>query len=160
MHNDAPIVLAEWAARTNAETRRVMGVSVAPEIPERQEARAYLAGLMSDEEAAAARVAADLERVRSLGGRPRDEDAGLAREAWAAAARDYRKDRGDRVSLAWAEPRKSVAAATSTLQTAEFLLQQKDPPLMRRWLSQRSALERKAILQHLEQHKTGGGRNG
>ena len=162
MRNDAPIVLAEWAAQTNAETRRLMGVSVAPEIPERQEARAYLSGLMSDEEAAAARVAADLERVWALCGPPPDEedDDGWPREAWAAAAREYREDRGDRVSLAWAEPRKSVAAATSTLQTAEFLLQQKDPPLMRRWLSQHSALERKAILRHLEQRKKRGGGNG
>ena len=95
MHNDAPIVLAEWAAQANAETRRLMGVSVAPEIPERQEARAYLSGLLSDEEAAAARVAADLERVRALCGPPPDEedDDGWPREAWAAAARDYRKDR-------------------------------------------------------------------
>ena len=59
MRNDAPSVLAEWAALANAETRRLMGVSVAPEIPERQEARAYLSGLLSDEEAAA-RVAADM----------------------------------------------------------------------------------------------------
>lgn len=67
MRNEAPvIVLAEWAARLNAETRTCMGHSVAPEIPERQEARAYLAGLMSDQEAAAC-VAADLERVRDLG---------------------------------------------------------------------------------------------
>ena len=108
-----------------------MGVSVAPEIPERQEARAYLAGLMSDQEAAAC-VAADLARVRSLGGRPRDEYAGLS---WSFAAACRAAD-------------------------AEFFLQQKDPALMRHWLSQHSAAERKAILQHLEQHKTGGGRNG
>ena len=82
MRNDAPSVLAEWAALANAETRRLMGVSVAPEIPERQEARAYLSGLLSDEEAAA-RVAADMERVRSLGERPRHQYGGLS---WSFAA--------------------------------------------------------------------------
>ena len=34
MRNEAPIiVLAEWATRTNAETRACLGVSVTPEIP-------------------------------------------------------------------------------------------------------------------------------
>lgn len=34
MRNEAPvIVLAEWAARANAQTRRVMGVSVRPLFP-------------------------------------------------------------------------------------------------------------------------------
>lgn len=63
MRNDAPIVLAEWAARVNAETRTCMGVSVFPE--ECREAQAYLDGLMSDQEAAAC-VAADLAAVRNL----------------------------------------------------------------------------------------------
>ena len=98
MRNEAPvIVLAEWAALANAETRACLGVSVTPEIPERQEARAYLAGLMSDQEAAA-RVAADLERVWALCGPPPDEedDDGWPREAWANAAREYHNDRGGR----------------------------------------------------------------
>jgi hypothetical protein len=100
MRSDAPIVLAEWAAQANAETRRLMGVSVAPEIPERQEARAYLSELLSDEEAAA-RVAADLAGARALCGHPPDEedDGGWSREAWASAAREYHKDRGNRPSL-------------------------------------------------------------
>jgi hypothetical protein len=162
MRDEARVIqLDEWAARVNCETRRLMGVSVTPELPERQEARTYIAGLMTDEEAAA-RLAADLERVRALCGHPPDEegDDGRPREAWAQAAREYHKLRGSRVSLAWAGPREAVGAARSTLQTAEFLLQQKDPPLMRRWLSRHGAAERKAILQHLEQRKKRGGGNG
>lgn len=123
MRNEAPvIVFAEWAARVNAETRRVMGVSVAPEIPERQEARAYLAGLMTDEQAAAC-VAADLERVRSLGGRrPRHEYEGLS---WSFAA-------------------------ACRVADAEFLVKQRDPARLRDWLSRHSAAECNAILKHLE----------
>jgi hypothetical protein len=99
MRNDAPIMLAEWAARVNAETRRVMGVSVGPELPERREARAYLAGLMTDEEAAAC-AAADVERVRAFCGHPDEEDDdGWPREAWAQAAREYHAERRGRVSL-------------------------------------------------------------
>jgi hypothetical protein len=80
-------------------TRRVMGVSVAPEIPERREARAYLVDLMSDQEAAAC-VAADLARVWALCGHL-DENDGWERdrEAWANAAREYHRERGGRVSL-------------------------------------------------------------
>jgi transposase len=99
MRNEAPvIVLAEWAARTNAESREAMGVSVGPEIPERRYARAYLADLMSDTEAAAC-VADDLARVWALCGHPDEDDDGWDREAWASAAREYRKDRGNRPSL-------------------------------------------------------------
>jgi hypothetical protein len=176
MRNDAPSVLAEWAALANAETRRLMGVSVAPEIPERQEARAYLSGLLSDEEAAA-RVAADMERVRSLGERPRHQYGGLS-WSFAAACRaaDEKQRRkpvdpaieraralmADPVTLeqAQAEVSKPPQIPIATLRAAEFLLQQKDPARLRHWLSQHSAPERKAILQHLEQHKKGGGDNG
>ena len=93
MRNEAPvIVLADWAARTNAETRRVMGVSVAPEISERQEARAYLDGLMTDREAAAC-AAADLARVWALCGQPDEQD-------------DYRWPRE-----LWAQPRANITRA-------------------------------------------------
>lgn len=102
MRNDAPSVLAEWAALANAETRACMGVSVAAEIPERREARAYLAGVMPDEEAAA-RVAADLERVRAI--RERGDDGWERdRQSWADAAGEYHKERGNRVSLVEYKP--------------------------------------------------------
>ena len=52
---------------------------------------------------------------------------------------------------AWAELNKPSEVAASTLQTAEFLLQQKDPARMRRWLDRHSATGREAILRHLEQ---------
>jgi hypothetical protein len=41
--------------------------------------------------------------------------------------------------------------AESTLQAAEYLIQQKDPKRLRAWLAQHTAEERAAILQHLEQ---------
>ena len=105
--------------------------------------------------------AADLARVWALCGQPDEQDDyRWPRELWAQAAREYHESRGSRVSLVWAEPRESVGIATSTLQTAEFLLQQKDPALMRHWLSQHSAAERKAILHHLEQRKKRGGGDG
>jgi hypothetical protein len=93
MRNEAPvIVLAEWAAQTNAETRAFMGVSVTPEIPERQEARAYLAGFMSDDEAAAC-VAADLERVDRLKFEPISDDLadpnGSKNDPFGSSADDY-----------------------------------------------------------------------
>ena len=97
---------------------------------------------------------------RSAGMPDEEDDDGWPRELGRKPRATITRSRGDRVSLAWAEPRESVGVATSTLQTAEFLLQQKDPPLMRRWLSQHSAAERKAILQHLEQRKKRGGGNG
>ena len=156
MRNEAPIIqLDAWAARTNAETRRLAG-SVAPE--ECIEARAYLDELMTDREAAACR-ASDLERVWALCAPDEEDDHGWPRELWAQAAREYHKSRGNRVSIAWAEPREAVGAARSTLRTAEFLVQQKDPLLMRRWLGRHSAVERETILQHLEEKKEGG-RNG
>jgi hypothetical protein len=106
MRNDAPIVLAVWAARVNAETRAFMGVVVGPELPEyspppdkfhrgRREARVYLDRLMSAEEAAAC-AAADVERVRAIRERgecPCEDDDGWDREAWAQAAREYHEAR-------------------------------------------------------------------
>ena len=93
MRNDAPSVLAEWAERMNDETRAYMGVSTGPELPKyspppdkfhraRREARAYLDGLLSDEEAAAC-VAADLERVCAIRARVRSdcEDDGWDHDA-------------------------------------------------------------------------------
>jgi hypothetical protein len=166
MRNDAPIVLAEWAARMNAQTRACMGVVVRPELPERHEARAYLAGLMTDQEAAA-RVAADVERVRSLGGRPRDEYEGLSwsfAAACRAADEKQRRKRADpaierarrlmaddvTLESAWAEVSKPTGIATSTLQAAEFLVLTGDVPGLQRWLARHSAQERTAIRRHLE----------
>jgi hypothetical protein len=176
-------VLAEWAERVNTETRAFMRVSISPELPERQEARAYLSGFLNDEEAAA-RVAADLERVWALcGHQDEEDDDGWDREAWAAAGREYHRDRSNRVALveytpaqlarlrgllddsvtlerAWAEVSKPPQVPIATLHAAEFLLQQKDPAQMRRWLSRHSAPEREAILRHLEQRKKRGGGDG
>jgi hypothetical protein len=61
----------------------------------------------------------------------------------------------DDVSLerTWHELNKPIGAAASTLQAAEFLVQQKDPPRLRSWLDNHTAQEREAILQHLEQRK-------
>lgn len=87
MRNEAPVIeLAEWAARLNAETRACMGVSVAP--AELLEARGYLDGLMSDEEAAA-RVAADLavaNAARDVAQSTNNDDLAVAN---ATAADDY-----------------------------------------------------------------------
>jgi hypothetical protein len=153
MRDEARVIqLAEWAERTNAETRAYMRHGNL-----RDWAQEQLTGLMTDEEAAA-RVAADLSRVWALLSlEEEDEDCWERdRKSWAGAAAEYHKDRGDRILLVWAEPREAVGAARSTLRTAEFLLQQKDPAQMRRWLSRHSAAEREAILRHLEQKKRGG----
>ena len=164
MRDEARVIqLNEWAARTNAETRRVMGVSVVPE--ECRSARAYLAGLMTDEEAAA-RVAADVERVRAI----RDPWSG---PSWRDAAIEYREARGSRpfeveiaphelarlrallddsvtLERAWRELSKPAPAPTATLQAAEFLVLTGDVARLRRWLAQHSAQERTAIRKYLE----------
>ena len=150
MRNEAPvIVLAEWAARVNAETRACMGVSVAPEIPERQEARAYLAGLMSDQEAAAC-VAADLARVRALGGRPRDDYEGLSWSFAAAcrAADEKRRPYGGPLPRIGGKSTGGLAA--STIKAAKYLVRAGDAEQLRHWLDQHSTDERTAIQKHLE----------
>lgn len=151
MRNEAPvIVLAEWSRRTNAATRRLAGAAVEP--IECREARGYLDGLMNDAEAAA-RVRADIARVRAFYA----PDDGWDDEAWADAAREYHKDRPP---LPWQGVSQPSVVAESGLQAVEYLVQLKDPARLRRWLARRSAAERKAILQHLEQHKKRGGDNG
>jgi hypothetical protein len=148
MRNEAPvIVLAEWAAQANAETRIFMGVSVAPEIPERQEARAYLASFMSDEEAAAC-VSADLERVDQLKFEPISDDTWSA-PSWHEAAVEYHQARGNRLSIVPAEVNKPARIAVSTLMAAEHLVRAKDPKQLRQWLDRHSADERAAIQKHL-----------
>lgn len=115
MRNDAPVVLAEWAAALNAETRTFMGVSVAPEIPERQEARAYLAGLMGDEEAAA-RVAADLERVHKF---VDISDDAWSAPSWREAALEYYQKRGTRALIVESEPERLARARRLMAATLE-----------------------------------------
>jgi len=46
-------------------------------------------------------------------------------------------------------------AAASTLRAAEYLIRQKDPERMRRWLEGRSPGECAAILRHIEKRKRG-----
>ena len=160
MRNDAPvIILAEWAARVNAETRAFMGVVVGPELPEytpppdhkfhraRREARTYLAGLMDDDELAAA-ADSDLARVC-----PDAEDDGDPWNApsWREAAVDYHKKRGGRVSII--DVGGPNGAARSTLKTAEYLVRQRDPERLRQWIQRHSPQEIEAILQHLERRK-------
>ena len=98
-----------------------------------------------------------------------------AEPGWREAAAEYHKDRAstliveigperlerargllaDDVSLVrtWAAVNKPTHVAASTLQAAEFLLQQKDPARMRSWLDQCSTQDREAILRHLEQRR-------
>lgn len=59
----------------------------------------------------------------------------------------------DEVTLerAYAEVSKTCGVAESTLQAAEFLMQQKDAARLRSWLDRHSTSERQAILRHLEQ---------
>jgi hypothetical protein len=123
-----------------------MRVVIGPELPAyssppdkfhraRREARAYLDGLMTDEEAAAC-VQADIEYVRALRERERSEcPCGLLPSTFAATCR--------------------AADGKQRLHTAELLMQQKDPARMRAWLSRHNADEREAILRHLERRKKG-----
>lgn len=46
-----------------------------------------------------------------------------------------------------------AAAAASTLQAAEFLMQQRDPARLQRWLDRHGARERHDILQHLNKRR-------
>jgi hypothetical protein len=174
----SPIVLAEWAERTNNATRIYMRHANL-----RRWARDYLDGLgelMTDDEAAAC-VADDIKVVQQLRGVPEDADAWARDHAsWAAAARGYHEARGNqRLEIELREPVlgplrallddgasldracavgcKPSPGPTATLRAAELLLQQKDPARMRRWLSQHSAPEHKAILRHLERRKKRGG---
>ena len=48
-------------------------------------------------------------------------------------------------------PQKKPHAAQSTLQAAEYLIQQRDAKRLRAWLVQHTPQERAAILEHLEQ---------
>jgi hypothetical protein len=169
MRNDAPVVLAEWAARVNAETRAFMGVVVRPELPERQEARAYLAGLMSDQEAAAC-VAADLARVRVwrddfITGCDQDdrcvvliadddEYAGLS-SSFAAACRAADEKQGrnpefiERKSAPNVVPRPVERIPISILWAAEYLVREGAPSLLRYWLAKHGTDERAAIQKRL-----------
>jgi hypothetical protein len=179
MRNEAPvIVLAEWAARVNAETRACMGVVVRPELPERQEARAYLAGLMSDQEAAAC-VAADLARVRNnhseaFGVIPDDlavtnVTAGIAKSADNddAAVTNVTADDDEYAGLSSTfaaacraadekqsskppdPPSRPAGVARSTLKAAEYLVRAGDAEQLQRWLAKHGAEERTAIQKHL-----------
>jgi hypothetical protein len=66
-----------------------------------------------------------------------------------AAVRDAQPETFD----AWNAPCWSTAAASSTLQAAEFLMREHDPARLRTWLDRHSPAERKAILAHLQQRR-------
>jgi len=173
VRNDAPLILSEWAERVNDETRAFMGVVVG-KLPAyspppnkfhcaRREARVYLDGLLSGEEAAAC-VQADVERVRAM----RERDA-----AWSAAARDYHKDRGNKVSLVEYTPAQLARLnrlldsslsldrlynellqdrelPKSNIDAVEYLIRSGDAGQLRKFLAAHSASERAAIREHFE----------
>ena len=110
MRDEAQIVvLAEWAARVNAETRAAMGVVLGPELGEyspppdkfhrlRRWAQEYLSDLMDDTEAAAC-AAADVEYVRALRD-PASWAEGLWSDpGWRDAAHEYHRDRAGRTLI-------------------------------------------------------------
>lgn len=178
---DNVVDLDEWARRTNAETRRVMGVRVReafpsddPTVPKASrlqlalgEAREILDELMTDKDAAAC-VQADLERLQASRELPDDSSFAAACRAADEKARrkpaDPRVDRlrglmADDVTLdrAWQETahpwRAEGRAAARTLMAAEFLVREGDAERLRRWLDRHGTSERQAILRHLEQRK-------
>jgi sirohydrochlorin ferrochelatase len=121
------------------------------------------------------------DRVQQLMAEAFADEPGFAEAAWSApswheAAAEYREKRGghtlvveieperldrlrgllaDEVSIerAYADVSKPPGIPDSTLQAAEFLMQQKDAARMRFWLDRHSASERQAILRYLEQRK-------
>ena len=98
MRDDGRIILAEWAWRTNAETRRVMGVSIS-ELPAPDAlvdprlvflARAWARFVLVE----AGEM--DLDEAATLLSEPGDDWPGWDREAWASAAREYHANRRGR----------------------------------------------------------------